>query len=514
MFLSVFDVFKIGVGPSSSHTMGPMTAAARFLDDLRGGAEIIPGAGRLARVGASLHGSLAFTGRGHATDRAVILGLLGLTPATLDPDEAERLEAEVRRTRRIEPPGLGPLAFDPETDLVFDYGPPLPGHANGLRLRAFDAAGHPYLTQTYYSTGGGFVMSQAELERSRRTGHGPREEPGCPYPFATAREMLAMAERSGLSVAAMKRANEEARATGAPPAARDARADADAPADADGSAAGAPADAAASADADGPAAAGAPAAAGGLDARLDQIWEAMDACIERGLRMEGTLPGGLGVERRARAIHDQLVAERGRNRAQPHTVGDWLAVYAMAVNEENAAGGRVVTSPTNGAAGVVPAVIRYFRDHCVGASHEGVRDILLTASAIGGLIKANASISGAEVGCQGEVGSASAMAAAGLCAALGGTPPQVENAAEIALEHHLGMTCDPAGGLVQVPCIERNALGAIKAVSAASLALRGDGRHFMPLDNCIEAMRQTGRDMDTRYKETSQGGLAVNLPEC
>ena len=480
MFLSVFDVFKIGVGPSSSHTMGPMTAAARFLGDLRGGAEIIPGAGRLARLGASLHGSLAFTGRGHATDRAVILGLLGLTPATLDPDEAERLEAEVRRTKRIAPPDLGDLAFDPETDLVFDYGPPLPGHANGLRLRAFDAAGHPYLTQTYYSVGGGFVMTEEELERSREKVRGPQEEPGCPYPFATAREMLAMAERSGLSIAAMKRANEEARAPRP----------------------------ASSAAGDGP------AVAGGLDARLDRIWEAMDACIERGLRMEGTLPGGLGVERRAKAIHGQLLAERGRNQAQPHTINDWLAVYAMAVNEENAAGGRVVTSPTNGAAGVVPAVIRYWRDHCVGATREGVRDILLTASAIGGLVKANASISGAEVGCQGEVGSASAMAAAGLCAALGGTPPQVENAAEIALEHHLGMTCDPAGGLVQVPCIERNALGAIKAVSAASLALRGTGRHFMPLDNCIEAMRQTGRDMDTRYKETSQGGLAVNLPEC
>ena len=473
MFLSVFDVFKIGVGPSSSHTMGPMTAAARFLDDLRGGAEIIPGAGKLARLGASLHGSLAFTGRGHATDRAVILGLGGVTPETLDPDEAERLEAEVRRTRRVEPPGLGALAFDPEADLVFDYGPPLPGHANGLRLRAFDAAGHPYLAQTYYSVGGGFVVTEAELSRAQAGGGDARQEPDCPFPFATAREMLAMAERSGLSIAAMKRANEEARAPG-----------------------------------------GDPAAGGGLDARLDRVWEAMDACIERGLTREGTLPGGLGVERRAEPIHEQLLAERGRNRAQPHTVNDWLAVYAMAVNEENAAGGRVVTSPTNGAAGVVPAVIRYHRDHCVGASGEAAREFLLTAAAIGGLVKANASISGAEVGCQGEVGSASAMAAAGLCAALGGTPPQVENAAEIALEHHLGMTCDPAGGLVQVPCIERNALGAIKAVSAASLALRGDGRHFMPLDNCIEAMRQTGRDMDTRYKETSQGGLAVNLPEC
>ena len=251
-----------------------------------------------------------------------------------------------------------------------------------------------------------------------------------------------------------------------------------------------------------------------LDARLDALWEAMNGCIERGLRMAGELPGGLHVKRRARAIHQQLIAERGLNQSQPHVANDWLSVYAMAVNEENAAGGRVVTSPTNGAAGVLPAVTRYYRDHCIGATEQGLQVMLLTAAAIGALIKHNASISGAEVGCQGEVGSASAMAAAGLCAALGGSNEQIENAAEIALEHHLGMTCDPAGGLVQVPCIERNGLGAIKAVSAASLALRGDGSHFMPLDNCIETMRQTGIDMSDRYKETSQGGLAVNLPEC
>ncbi|MDR5651550.1 L-serine ammonia-lyase [Ruixingdingia sedimenti] len=462
MFLSAFDIFKIGIGPSSSHTMGPMVAAGRFLAGLRGGAERIPGAGELARLACHLHGSLAFTGKGHATDRAVILGLMGFLPATLDPDRAEAMEAEVRRTGRITPPGLPELAFDPARDLVFDYGPPLPGHANGLVLRAFDAAGNPYLTQTYYSIGGGFVATPEELAAAG----GDAPPAACPHPFRTAAEMLAMGRASGQSIAAMKRANETA--VGGP----------------------------------------------GLDARLDALWQAMDACVDRGLRQDGILPGGLNVRRRARAIHAQLLAEAGRNLAQPHVVNDWLSVYAMAVNEENAAGGRVVTAPTNGAAGVVPAVLRYYRDHCVGANDAGRRDFLLVAAAIGGIIKHNASISGAEVGCQGEVGSAAAMAAAGLCAALGGTNEQVENAAEIALEHHLGMTCDPAAGLVQVPCIERNGLGAVKAVSAASLALRGDGRHFLPLDNCIEVMRQTGRDMGVKYKETSTGGIAVNLPEC
>lgn len=470
MFLSVFDIFKIGIGPSSSHTMGPMTAAALFLDDLRGGAERIPGAGDLARLGASLHGSLAFTGKGHATDRAVILGLCGLLPATLDPDAAETIEAEVRRTRQVSPKGLGHLDFDPDTDLVFDYGPPLPGHANGMILRAFDRAGNPYMTQTYYSVGGGFVVTQQELDRKLQDPvdlGAEKAAMGFPYPFGSAQEMLVMGRRTGLRITQMKRANEQSHIPDPP-----------------------------------------------LDARLDELWGVMDAVIDRGLRKDGILPGGLNVRRRAKAIHDQLQSEAGRNQAQPHIVNDWLSVYAMAVNEENAAGGRVVTSPTNGAAGVVPSVIRYYRDHCIGASQQGIRDFLLVAAAIGGIIKHNASISGAEVGCQGEVGSASAMAAAGLCAALGGTNEQIENAAEIALEHHLGMTCDPAAGLVQVPCIERNGLGAVKAVSAASLALRGDGSHFMPLDNCIETMRQTGRDMSEKYKETSLGGLAVNLPEC
>ncbi|MDK3019649.1 L-serine ammonia-lyase [Pseudodonghicola flavimaris] len=469
MYLSVFDIFKIGVGPSSSHTMGPMVAAARFLDDLRGGAEKIPGADALAGLGARLHGSLAFTGKGHASDRAVILGFCGLLPETLDPDRAADLEAEVRREGVVRPDGLGELRFVPDDDLVFDWGPALPGHANGMLLRAYDAAGNTYHQQTYYSIGGGFVLTAAELEAQKAAEPDLHEEKAAqafPFPFGTAAEMLEMGARSGLSVAQMKRANETVLHGAA------------------------------------------------LDDKIDLILKTMDDCIERGLGQEGILPGGLKVKRRAKAIHDQLQAEKGRNLAQPHQANDWMSVYAMAVNEENAAGGRIVTAPTNGAAGVVPAVLRYYRDHCVGATHAGCRDLLLVAAAIGGLIKHNASISGAEVGCQGEVGSAAAMAAAGLCAALGGSNEQIENAAEIALEHHLGMTCDPAAGLVQVPCIERNALGAIKAVSAASLALKGDGQHFMPLDNCVRVMLETGQDMNLKYKETSTGGIAVNLPEC
>ncbi|MEM8849596.1 MAG: L-serine ammonia-lyase [Pseudomonadota bacterium] len=465
MFLSVFDIFKPGIGPSSSHTMGPMVAALRFLALLRGGGEAEPGAGPPAHVTATLHGSLAWTGKGHATDRAVALGLLGYDPADMDMDAADAALAACRDDHVLRLNDLPEMRFDPEADVIFDWGPPLPGHANGLILQAFDGAGNLHMQETYYSIGGGFVATQRELSQPADL-HDQKAAAGFPYPFGSAGEMLAMAAASGLSIAQMKRANESVLT---------------------------------------------PAR---LDVKLDGVWAAMDDCIARGLAQDGILPGGLSVKRRAKAIHEQLRAEAGRNLAQPHVVNDWLSVYAMAVNEENAAGGRVVTSPTNGAAGVVPAVLRYYRDHCVGATGEGIRTFLLTAAAIGGLIKHNASISGAEVGCQGEVGSASAMAAAGLCAALGGTPPQVENAAEIALEHHLGMTCDPAAGLVQVPCIERNGLGAIKAVSAASLGLRGDGTHFMPLDNCIEAMRQTGIDMSEKYKETSRGGLAVNLPEC
>ena len=457
MFLSVFEMFKVGIGPSSSHTMGPMVAAARFLDRLRASPF------RAAGLRASLHGSLAFTGVGHATDRAVILGLAGFAPDTYDAQRAEAALAGIRATGQVEPPGLPPLAFDPARDLAFDYGPPLPGHANGLILRATDAQGDTILEETYYSIGGGFVVTAAE----QAAGPGGKTGPAVPWPFETAAAMLEMARASGLSIAAMKRANELR-----------IRSAAD------------------------------------LDRGLARIWEVMAACIDRGLTGGGILPGGLNVRRRAGALHAALMAERGLNRTAPHTINDWIALYAMAVNEENAAGGQVVTAPTNGAAGVVPATIRYWLDHVPGASPARVGDFLLTAAAIGGLAKHNASISGAECGCQAEVGSAAAMAAAGLCAVMGGTPEQVENAAEIALEHHLGMTCDPVKGLVQVPCIERNGLGAIKAVSAASLALRGDGQHLVSLDACIETMRQTGRDMHEKYKETSLGGLAVNVPNC
>jgi len=456
MFLSVFEMFKVGIGPSSSHTMGPMLAAARFLD------RIAAAPFRPRGLRARLHGSLAFTGVGHATDRAVILGLAGFTPDAYDAARAEAALAGIRARRCIETVAGDTLAFDPDRDLIFDYGPPLPGHANGLVLMATDAQGDVLLQETYYSVGGGFVVTAAELAGGART-----EGPPVPHPFASAAEMLAMATESGLSIAAMKRANELTRCGAAE-----------------------------------------------LDQGLARLWAVMDACIERGLATEGVLPGGLKVRRRAPGIHRALLAEQGRNLTAPHVINDWISTYAMAVNEENAAGGQVVTAPTNGAAGTVPAVIRYWLDHVPGASRARLGEFLLTAAAIGGLIKHNASISGAECGCQAEVGAASAMAAAGLAAVLGGTPAQVENAAEIALEHHLGMTCDPVKGLVQVPCIERNGLGAIKAVSAASLALRGDGTHFVPLDACIETLRQTGADMSHKYKETALGGLAVNVPNC
>ncbi len=463
MFLSVFDIFKIGVGPSSSHTMGPMSAAGMFLDLLRGRSGEAP-----ARLRCSLHGSLAFTGKGHGTDRAVRLGLLGFAPDTLDPDAAEAADARLAKAKRIEAEGLGAFAFDPEADLIFDYGPALPGHANGLVFRALDGHGETLATRTYYSVGGGFVVDATELEQTQEGGLGEmRRELGVPYPFDNATEMMAMSAESGLSIARMKRANELVLRSGED-----------------------------------------------LDAGMDAIWETMKGCMERGLTMEGTLPGGLHIRRRAKAIREALIRERGSNAPDPYAINEWLSLYAMAVNEENAAGGKVVTAPTNGAAGVIPAVLRWYFEHHPGATRDGVHDFLLTAAAVGGLIKHNASISGAEVGCQGEVGSASAMAAAGLTAVRGGTTMQIENAAEIALEHHLGMTCDPVGGLVQVPCIERNGFGAVKAVTAASLALRGDGVHFVSLDACVETMRQTGIDLSDKYKETSKGGLAATLPAC
>ncbi|WP_187971413.1 L-serine ammonia-lyase [Aquibium microcysteis] len=466
MFLSVFDLFKIGIGPSSSHTMGPMTAAARFLDEIASGDWPRPAGARVARITVSLHGSLAFTGIGHGTDRAVVLGLAGLTPTTVDPDGVEAVLAAVAAQRQVHPQGHPPYRFDPAVDLVMDRKTPLPGHANGMAFNALDADGRMLLRRIYFSIGGGFVVSDEELQRMQSRSE-PEAGPAVPYPFRNAAEMLEMAAQSGLSIAEMKRANEETLST--------------------------PAE---------------------LDARLDAIWQAMRACIDRGLSQEGIMPGGLKVRRRARMLNERMQNDWKENRPNPLLANDWLSVYAMAVNEENAAGGRVVTAPTNGAAGVVPAVIRYWTHFFPDAGPDDIRTFLLTAAAIGGIIKHNASISGAEVGCQGEVGSASAMAAAGLAAVMGGTPEQIENAAEIALEHHLGMTCDPVGGLVQVPCIERNALGAVKAVTAASLAIKGDGKHFVPLDAAIETMRQTGLDMSEKYKETSLGGLAVNVVEC
>lgn len=458
MFLSVFDMFKIGVGPSSSHTMGPMVAAARFLDLMRASPFEFHG------LRGSLHGSLAFTGVGHATDRAAILGLAGFVPETYDHEKAEETLAAIRDSGTIRPPHLPELQFYPKDDLVFDFGPPLTGHANGMILMATDAQGDVTLQETYYSIGGGFVLTESELAQGKATDD---DGPPIPYPFKSAAAMLEMSKTSGKTIAQMKTENEIAR--GGPE---------------------------------------------NLRAGTARIWQVMNDCINRGLTTEGELPGGLMVKRRAKGIYDALQAERGMNINAPHTINDWMSTYAMAVNEENAAGGQVVTAPTNGAAGVLPATIRYWLDHVPGASESKIEDFLLTAAAIGGLVKFNASISGAEAGCQAEVGSAAAMSAAGLCAVMGGTPEQVENAAEIALEHHLGMTCDPVKGLVQVPCIERNGLGAIKAVSAASLALRGDGTHLVPLDACIETMRQTGVDMSEKYKETSLGGLAVNIPNC
>ena len=433
--------------------MGPMVAARRFLELAK--SQDVSASTRLT---CTLHGSLAFTGKGHGSDRAIVLGLAGETPQDIDPDQVETILATMNCVMIQD----HQFAFDQTRDIIFDFGPALKGHANGLVFRLLNELGTTILEETYFSIGGGFVQTAVE-----RSDVKPLAISQVPYPFRSAVQMLEMGRVSDLSVAAMKRANETASQNNDE-----------------------------------------------LNQGLDQVWATMNACMNRGLKAQGILPGGLKVRRRAADIFAKLKAEHGSNQIQPHQVMDYLSVYGMAINEENAGGGKVVTAPTNGAAGVVPAVIRYYLDHCVGADHNGIRTFLLAAAAIGGIIKHNASISGAEVGCQGEVGSASAMAAAGLCAALGGTNEQVENAAEIALEHHLGMTCDPIGGLVQVPCIERNAFGAVKAVTAASLALRGDGAHLVPLDNCIETMRQTGLDMNERYKETSTGGLAVNVVAC
>ena len=459
MVSSVFDLFKIGVGPSSSHTMGPMTAACNFVEGLAAKAMIE----RVARVEVDLYGSLALTGKGHATDRAVLLGLSGQRPDRIDPDEAEQIVARVRGTGRLSLAGLRGIDFDEPKDMRFLQKERLPHHSNGMRFTAFGADGEAVEAKVYYSTGGGAVVDEAAVMRNA-----PPEGPSdVPFDFSSSGELLALCEREGATIADLMRANERA-----------VRSDEE------------------------------------TNARLDHIVEVMSACIDRGMAANGILPGGLNVKRRAPGLHRLLIERAERTLQDPLTVIDWVNLWALAVNEENAAGGKVVTAPTNGAAGIVPAIIRYYQRFTPRASDEGVRIFLLTAAAVGSLFKENASISGAEVGCQGEVGVACSMAAAGLTAALGGTVGQVENAAEIGMEHNLGLTCDPVAGLVQVPCIERNAVGAIKAIEAARLALVGDGSHLVSLDQVIETMRKTGLDMNERYKETSLGGLAVNVVEC
>ncbi|MEM9277487.1 MAG: L-serine ammonia-lyase [Pseudomonadota bacterium] len=465
MFLSVFELFKIGIGPSSSHTMGPMIAAEYFLDELLNGQWPRREGDIATRICVRLHGSLAFTGKGHATDKAIILGLCGEKSSSVDPDQVETIIEKVNAEKKVSPPDHPGYQFDPKTDLIFDYDVLLPLHTNGMTFEAWSQDEQLLLKKEYYSVGGGFVVDEKSLREYEELKSTRADR--VPYPFENAAQMLEMAGSSGLSIADMKRANETCSM-----AAKD------------------------------------------LKFGLARVWDAMRSCCERGVRQHGILPGGLDVKRRSAAIVEQLNNEWGVNRLNPIAANEWLQVFAMAVNEENAAGSRVVTAPTNGAAGVIPAVMMYHLKFFPETTQEQIEDFLLTAAAIGGIIKQNASISGAEVGCQGEVGSASAMAAGGLAAIMGGTPEQIENAAEIALEHHLGMTCDPIGGLVQVPCIERNGLGAIKAVSAAALSLRGDGTHFVSLDACIKTMLETGKDMNTRYKETSQGGLAVNVVEC
>jgi L-serine dehydratase len=455
MTVSVFDIFKVGIGPSSSHTMGPMRAAREFALGLKRAGLL----GATQQIAVRLYGSLAFTGVGHGTDRAVLAGLEGAQPESVDPDAIEPGIARIRSSGRIRLLGEHEIAFDEPMQLLFMRHERLPRHSNGMRFSALDAAGKVLREEEYYSVGGGFIVRGDEQEAQ---GAGARAAP--PYPFTSGDELLARCREHGLEIYEVVLANERSWAPEAE-----------------------------------------------VRAKLLHLWTVMQACVERGFRQSGLLPGVLKVRRRAPRMYRMLTESKTPT---PLDVMDWVNAYALAVNEENAAGGRVVTAPTNGAAGIVPAVLHFYRRFEPGANEEGVIRFLLTAAAMGMLYKRNASISGAEMGCQGEVGVACSMAAAGLVAALQGTAEQVENAAEIGMEHNLGLTCDPVAGLVQIPCIERNAMGSVKAVNAARLAMRGDGTHKVSLDQVIATMRQTGVDMSTIYKETSQGGLAVNVPEC
>ncbi len=454
MSLSVFDIFKIGIGPSSSHTMGPMNAARNF-------AELLAARGLLERtsqVSAQLYGSLALTGRGHCTDRAILLGLTGLAPESIDPSTIEPLLLRIRSSGRLNLLGSHEIAFDEPLNLLFHTDQVLPGHTNGMRFTAQDAALGVLAREEYYSIGGGFVVQAGAAASTAETRRTP------PYEFDSGARLLEHGRATGLEIHELMLSRERTWAGDAE-----------------------------------------------IRARLMRIWQVMQNCVRRGFEAQGLLPGVLGVRRRAPKLYRQLMAG---DPASPMHALDWVNAFALAVNEENAAGGQVVTAPTNGAAGIVPAVLHYYRRFEPGADDDGVVRFLLTAAAMGMLYKQNASISGAEMGCQGEVGVACSMAAAGLVSALNGSNEQIENAAEIGMEHNLGLTCDPVAGLVQIPCIERNAMGSVKAINAARLALRGDGSHKVSLDQVISTMRQTGLDMSTIYKETSQGGLAVNVPEC
>jgi L-serine dehydratase len=457
MTVSVFDLFTIGIGPSSSHTVGPMRAALTFAGSLesRGMLDSVAG------VRAELFGSLGATGHGHGSVQAVVLGLSGAEPETVDPAAAGPLAKQVRDSGSLALLGRAPIRFDIDADVILHRRKRLEFHSNGMRFAALDGRGGELTASTYYSVGGGFVLGADEA------GHPAivADPTPVPHPFASAAELLQIAATTGLPVSGVILANELVRREGAE-----------------------------------------------VTAGLLRIWAVMRECVTRGCVADGVLPGGLKVRRRARPLLGQL--ERGEDQSDPLAAMDWVTLWALAVNEENAAGGRVVTAPTNGAAGIIPAVLHYYARFVPGADDLGVVRFLLTAGAVGSLFKENASISGAEVGCQGEVGSACSMAAAGLAEVIGGTPAQVENAAEIALEHNLGLTCDPVGGLVQIPCIERNAIGAVKAITAARMAVRGDGEHHVSLDKAIKTMRETGADMKIKYKETARGGLAVNLIEC
>jgi L-serine dehydratase len=459
MAISTFDLFKIGIGPSSSHTVGPMKAAALFVNALL--AE--PAAAQVSRVRCDLYGSLGATGKGHGSHKAVMLGLQGEMPDQVDVANIAPTLARIRESKRLELGGRHAVAFDEAQDLVFHRRETLPFHSNAMKLQAFDAQDTLLLSKTYYSVGGGFVVDHDAQGQPQLV----QDPTPLPYPYKSGDELLKQCREHGLSVAQLMWANEQAWRS--------------------------PEE---------------------IRSGLLRIWSVMQACIQRGIETDGVLEGGMKVRRRAAELYRNLSKSPEAGLRDQLTIMDWVNLYAMAVNEENAAGGQVVTAPTNGAAGIVPAVLQYYVRFCPGANDQGVIDFLLTAAAIGILYKENASISGAEVGCQGEVGVACSMAAGALAAVMGGTVEQVENAAEIGMEHNLGLTCDPVGGLVQIPCIERNAMGSIKAINAARMALRGDGKHHVSLDKVIKTMRETGADMKIKYKETSRGGLAVNVVEC